>query len=1450
MNPLLRLILYILPIACAGLTATARQTHNIVEATSYSLDQSLTQKTVQIAQDKDHLIWLATWNGLVKFDGYTFRNFKSYPTDSVRLTSNRLVSIIPGPGHFLWCQTYDSRMYIFDTYDERFIDIFALHPEVEPCKEFSGKFSLPDGIMWLAARDGSLWRIDGNNYRERGSVSYFQPARPEHGEIVHGIFPDGKGGEWVLTNRGYWVHGRDGIHGQREFCNATWADGKLLLTGSDGRLAFANIETGNLHDIPLEIPIKPATPQLSLSDGRVALSTDQGIGIFDPRSKSLSMTDLPFAGSIVKFHEQINEGTGGILWALTDAGDVVRIDIPTLKGGVLAKPYTDTVETSVLPFIHQDAWGEMWINPSKGHLCHYNNSTDQLELAYIYSDMGKTTIPKFAFCMVDDRNNMWSTTPHGMEKYTFTSNHARSLENNDAECRGLMIDRRGRLWIGSKDSSVAILDSSYRHIGNLSPTGEIRKDESLKFGESIYSFMEDSKGRMWLGSRSHGLYLATPSGAGYSIQNFRHNGEDSKSLSNDAVYTIYEDSSQRVWVGTYGGGLNLVEEQPDGTLAFKHSANGGLPTFPGQKCSKVRHITCSSNGEMMLGTSGGFVTFDGNFKDPADIRFFINSCDANGDSTLSNSDVLYVMEDSRHDVYLAVLSGGVCHLKAQDLLSDSLKFGYINQRNGLPGDMVYSLRETPDGKLWIATENALCRYDTESARMEVFDNYDFNLPLHIGEVPFVVDDKGVATLGLGNSLLQVDLHNIAKSDYSPNIVFYEAKLQAKGESGKTIRIQGDQLTLEPEYRNLTVSFAALDYNHPENISYAYRLKGYNDHWIDNGHSHTASFYALPAGDYILEVKATNSEGVWSEDIHSLRLRIKPTFIETIWAKLLYLLIFVAIGLLVWYAVVYIMRLQRRIDMEQELTALKLKFFTDVSHELRTPLTLIVNPIDEVLADKSLSSSSREYMALAKSNTDRMLRLINQVLDIRKIQNNKMKVYLEHIDIEDLLEHLYRDFSGLAHQKNIKFHFSFNASEKKMYSDTDKVEKIVFNLLSNAFKYTSAGKSVSISAEYRDSRLVISVSDEGQGMDDWQKNALFSRFETFGRKRRVLSSGIGLSLTKELVEILHGTIEVESKKGKGSTFVVTLPGDYETYATDSNVELILADDNPGTQMNDITDTSFEAPATNTNDPYHSDERRNVLVVDDNDELRRMIARMLSETYTVTEAENGEKALEILASGKQPDVIISDIMMPGVDGLELLAKVRENCEWSHIPFVLLSAKASVNDRVEGLEYGADDYLTKPFSTSYLRARLKSIFGQRSRLRDLFLQELSSDSRTSETSDTRDSVPLTDYDSKFVGKLMEYIEGEAHRPDLTIDEMANAMGIGRTIFNRKVKSLLNATPVELLASVRMKLARTLLAEGKSTVAEIAYNCGFSSPQYFSRVFKSVEGCTPGEYAKRQRE
>lgn len=1455
MKTLLRLIMAILLIPCTHATASAQQARNIVEVTGYSVGEGMTQKMVQnVVQDEDKFVWMATWNGLEKFDGYTFRNYKSYPTDSTRLAFNRLPSVTVGPDHILWCETYDSKIFIFDTREERFIDLFALHPEVKPCEEFVNKFSLPDGILWLAARDGSLWRIDGKNYRERGSVRLFQATRPERGETIYGIYPDGKGGEWVLSNRGYWVYGRNDIDGLRDFRHAILIDGNLLLTGGDGSLAVADTADGTIRDILIDTRISHTTPPLLLSDGRVALVTDRGVGLLDVHSKTVTDISVSFDNTIASFYEQTKPTPDGILWALTDAGDVLRIDTSALRGNVLAKPYTDATESLEMQFMHQDSWGEMWIYPLNGHLCHYNRDSGELERVYTYSDRDKRLVPDITFYMIDDRDNLWGCTKRGIQKFTFPSGYACNLSDRGAECRGLMIDSRGRLWTGYKDLTVALYDSTYRYIGNLSPSGDVRKDESLSFGASIYSFLEDSRGRMWLGSRNHGLFLATPkgNGAGYTIRNYRHRADDTSSLSNDAVYSIYEDSNHRIWVGTYGGGLNLVELTPDGGIAeFKHANNGGLPTFPGRKCRNVRHITCSSKGEMMLGTSGGFVTFDSNFDDPAGIKFYRNWCDISRDSTLSNSDVLYAMEDSRHDIYLAIMSGGVCRLKAQNLLSDSLAFSYINQRSGLPGDMVYAMREDRDGKIWIAIENAICRYDSDSDRLEVFDSYDFHRSLLIGEAPFVIDGRGTATMGLGNAMLQVDLRNLTKSDYVPNVVFCEARLQGTGGSEKTLRIHDPELNLEPEYRNITVSFVALDYSNPENISYAYRLKGFNDHWIDNGHNHTASFYALPAGDYVLEVKATNSEGAWSDRIYSLRLHIQPTFIETVWAKLLYLLAFLAICLAVWYVSVYILRLQRRIDMEQELTAMKLKFFTDVSHELRTPLTLIINPIDEVLADKSLSPASREYMGLAKSNTDRMLRLINQVLDIRKIQNNKMKIYLERTDIVSLLEHMHHDFTGLARQKDIAFSFSCSAGERMMYTDIDKVEKIVFNLLSNAFKYTPEGKSVTMTARYEDNRLRVTVSDEGPGMEEWQKSAVFRRFETFGRKRRVLSSGIGLSLVKELVDILHGTIYVSGKKGEGCTFTVTLPGDYETYAGDTNVELILKDEACGQTENDITDTCLttpapEGPAVNS-ETDATENRLNVLVVDDNDELRRMMVKMLRDTYTVTEAEDGEKALEILASGQQPDIIISDIMMPRVDGLELLAKVRENREWSHIPFVLLSAKASVYDRIEGLECGADDYLTKPFSASYLRARLKSIIGQRSRLREFFLRDTVAEGHNDEPTAPQDIVTLTGYDSDFVTNLMRYIEREAHRPELTIDEIAAAMGLGRTMFNRKVKSLLNSTPVELLVSVRLKLARAMLAEGKLTVSEITYRCGFSSPQYFSRVFKSAHGCTPGEYARR---
>jgi len=1438
--------------------ATAINSGHFLKVKSYSTDEGLSQKMIyNIVQDQDGFIWISTWDGLEKFDGYTFRNFKSYPTDSVRLLYNRLISISTGPENGLWCETYESRFYIFDTRREEFIDPFAIHPNVRNCEEAVSHFYLPDGILYLAGRDGSLWRIDGKNYRERGALRYFPATRAERGETIYGIYPDGTGGEWVLSNHGYWVYGKDNLHGLREFRSAVRVGSRLLLIDSKGKAAVYNSSNGKITDINTDgHTIRHQSLIHIISDTDVIVDTEKGLAVFDIQSSRFCPVDISYTGNVTRSYEQVLHSGKKILWLLTDASDVMRIDLSTLDGRNLRKPYTDSSKSLGMHFIHCDHSGEMWIYPPNGHLCHYNESQEELECALTNIGQGISRVPDFVSYTIDIQGNLWGNTGKGIQMITIPQHHNIYLNNDGSECRGLMIDSKDRLWVGFKNNCVSLYQGNdYNHIGNLSSSGRIINNGEIKFGAPLYSMMEDSHHRIWLGSKGQGLYIAIPdaSGKNFTIRNYRHNPENPTSISSDAIYSFYEDKNGRIWVGTYGGGLNLVEEGPHGELAFMHSSNGGLPSYPRHSCKNVRYITCTSDGVMMVATTGGFITFRSDFKSAGDIKFHLNKCDLHRDSTLSNNDIAYAFEDSRKNIYLAVLSGGICCTASHNLLSDSIAFSYIGRREGLPTDMAYSIKETKDGSLWFQLDNAICRYDRSSGHIESFDRHDFHHNLPCGEVPFIVDKNGIASFGLINSVMIVDFNTLTKCDYIPNVLFSGARTYSDEQGEVPIPISDGSLSLKPWQRNLSVSFVAIDYNNTENISYSYRLRGFNDHWIDNGHNRSASFYALPAGDYVLEVKSTNGEGVWNDKIFCMPIHIEPTFIETIWAKLLYILAFLLIGLTVWYVSVYILRLHRRIDIEQDLTSMKLKFFTDVSHELRTPLSLIVNPIEEVIADRNLSPRSREYMVMAKSNTDRMMRLINQFLDIRKIQNSKMKIYLEKIDVVRLIERIHNDFRGLAEQKNIKFIFCCPMQSFMMYTDVDKLEKIVFNLLSNAFKYTSEGASVTLSASREENMLHVKVHDEGAGIEEWQIGSLFNRFETLGSKKHVPSSGIGLSLVKELVGIMHGRVTASGKKGVGSTFEVFIPGDYETYSHDSNVELILTDDHTSQE-----DTVEPVSTTSSLPSTPSIGALTIMIVEDNAELRRMISNMLSDIYNLVEASDGEDALAKL-SDTHPDMIISDIMMPNIDGLELLTKVRADREWSHIPFILLTAKSSVSERIEGLECGADDYITKPFSSSYLKARLCSLIAQRTRLLEFMIDRKGinlsekivikdSDSEDSGSKDKNALPALSKFDSEFTEELMGIIEQEYHRPKLTIDEIASHMKVGRTVFNRKVKSLFNSTPVELLASFRLKRACDfLVSEPQLTVAEITYKCGFASPQYFNRVFKSRYGCTPLEWRHR---
>lgn len=639
--------------------------------------------------------------------------------------------------------------------------------------------------------------------------------------------------------------------------------------------------------------------------------------------------------------------------------------------------------------------------------------------------------------------------------------------------------------------------------------------------------------------------------------------------------------------------------------------------------------------------------------------------------------------------------------------------------------------------------------------------------------------------------------------------------------------------------------------------YAYRLQGLEDEWNEADNNRSASYINLPAGKYRLEIKSTNSDGVWMNNVRTLPIHVLPTFWETYWAWLLYFILFILFTATIVYVLFYIYRLRHRVDMEQQLANIKLRFFTDISHELRTPLTLISSPITEVLENEPLSPSAREHLTLVYQNTERMLRLMNQILDFRKIQNQKMKVLIEETDLIPLIRKVMNSFKLIAEEKHINYQLDTPTTSLYGWVDRDKFEKIFFNLLSNAFKYTPEGKSITVKIALEEKKIHIEVADEGIGIEAEKQASLFQRFETLVRHNILHpSSGIGLSLVKEMVEMHHGSIEVISQPNVGSRFIVTLPLQRKAFEEDVQVEFILNDSQSSTPH--PTDSmkapeelavkvDIESNAEKSADT--SPDRISILVVEDNEELKGFLRNILSEHYTVITASNGEEGLQH-AINDIPDLIISDVMMPVMDGLEMIRQIKENTNICHIPIIVLSSKASLDDRIAGLEQGIDDYITKPFSSTYLKTRIASLLRQRKSLQEIYMNKLMDGKDTSAPVTLAPSQPqITPYDEQFMQKVMEFMEEQMDNAELTIDEFAEHLMLSRTIFYRKLKSIIGLTPVDFIREIRIKRAVQLIDSGEYNFSQVAYMTGFNDPKYFSKCFKKVIGITPSEYKEKKK-
>lgn len=1426
---MLKLFLIILYLVCPFVLSA----QSLMHVRYYSAKDGLSQNTVaDFLQDDKGYIWMATWNGLEKFDGYTFQNYKSYPTDDTRLEYNRIQQIIKSQKGNIWCITYNNLLYLFDTRTEKFRNVFSGYPHLAGYEEVARIYKQTGGILWFSNKAGELFRIDEERLGEADGIVHL-PCRScaGHGQKIYTVYQDKRGYEWILTEQGTFVYNHPEIQTDVRLRYVKEADKSTYFLTEGGELYTFVPDAGILH-IPNPFPMKPVSGLVSIKSGRLLIPDSEKVIVYDTRKKFFEQLYRQEAALDPLHVTGVHYSRKNVIWMLSGQ----RVLRYTPADRKVTSFQVNLTGTDTFRHVHEDEFGGIWFMTRSGSFYSYNSVTDGLEPAYRYTTGQKEPYRTEGRAFLrDSHKNLWVSRKYGFDKIYFTNRNYDYIHTSaEQEVRGVFIDSKKRLWVASKENRLEVYDKQGNYVGNMDSTGKLLQNRNISFGRNVYTFFEDSEHRLWLGTRNHGIVVATEYDGKFTLHTFRHDKQDPYALSNDAIYSICRDTRNRIWIGTLGGGINLFSGTLDNPR-FIHLENL-MKGYPGDMCHKVRSLYCTRKGVVLAGTTEGLLSFSDDFQKPEDIEFFHNDCE----DGLSNNDVMDVLESRDGKIYIAAYSGGICMADVDSLLNTRIRFHYLNMKNGLPSDLPQSMLEDGEGNIWICFGNYISKYKADRKGFDTYDSANLHTDLQITEAHPAIDQQGAMYIGTNQGVLRLRLYDLKKSSFVPRIVYAGVDIQNSDGTVFNSVLAVDSLVLGKKERNVTIAFSALDYTNSEALQYAYRLKGISDQWGYIGENHSIGFANLPSGDFVLEVKSTNGDGVWCDNITPLYIHIQPRFTETAWAWVLYVLIAIILILTVSGIIVYITNLKRKVTLEQQLTDLKLRFFTDISHELRTPLTLISGSIEEIVERGQLQKSGTENMQVARRNVNRMLRLVNQILDFRKIQGRKMKLSIEQGDVVALCRQVGENFTQLAHERSIHFRLIPETPEIRCYTDMDKLEKILFNLLSNAFKYTADGKSITMAVRMESGCLFVSVRDEGKGMDLRKIDNLFGRFETFGKTDPNRSTGIGLSLVKEFVDLLHGTIQPESIPGQGTVFTVTLPCTYEAYAADSMAEFVLNDE-----------VKFEYPVE-VQLSRQEEKERSILIIEDNDELRRFLAMILRDCYHVLEAGDGRQGLEIIGR-ELPDLIVSDVMMPEMDGIELLAAVKVNRDTSHIPVILLSAKASVDDRVRGLEYGADDYIAKPFNSAYLKARIESLIRQRSSLAAYYLGSSLKDSDKTEKKQpdvkleqVLESVPS--FNNTFIQEVIRLVDENLQNPDFKIDDLAETMNMSRAVFYRKIKTFTGASPIDLVKEMRLKRALELLDADTYSLSEVAYQSGFSSPQYFSRVFKEQMQCTPNEYKRRK--
>ncbi|MEZ4961857.1 MAG: two-component regulator propeller domain-containing protein [Saprospiraceae bacterium] len=1401
--------------ACPGLFSQNIQFERIPN--ELGLSQNL---ITALCQDQQGFIWVGTKDGLNRFDGYSFKVFQHDPFDSTTISDNNIKCLLEDRQGRLWVGTGNG-LNLLDRATESFQRLYATgeipsdapaviknHPGLSS-HDVQSLMEDREGQIWVGMAQGSLVRMRWQTAEAppaQANFTVFLPTAEEAslwGKGIKSMAQDEAGTVWV--------------HSEAKLCKINWD--KQQENYRINRLDWEDFD--------------PQWPGYQQTD---FLNVDQRQEQLDQRFYTI-------------FKDQ-----SGAVW-LVSAGGFAKW-LPQRKTFQLFPLNVDSIDFNSPPLLSIDGAGgfidpkgRIWVN-GFGSLVVYDTLSRRMVARYHRRDKATPDFLKAGTrsLMADAIGNVWvGTNGNGLFKYTprrkrFSGQVGAQLFDVGS-VRAIHQSTDGAVWVGTTRPSLLRVDLETREAQaiNLNFTDAYR-DYNLPYHQ-LFAIEEDQAGNLWLGG-TKGL-LRVPLAV--------------EERDEWAFFSIYKDfffpNVLALHLGPEADEIWLLSHSEFGRfdpVTGKFHGQDFLDASGGKKIMGA-NLPClfrQNENTFWIGTDKGLLKYEVDRN-----RFSFLTTDPQDERSLSHPVVKCIYPDPKQPERILWIGTGGGGLNRLDLQSG--KFSYFKKKDGLPDDVVYGILDDEAGNLWISTNQGLSRFNPETG---IFKNYTAKDGLQDNEFnsgAFFKSKDGMLFFG-GIGGFNAFLPSAVKdNEYVPPIVITDFKLAnqsvditAEDSPLKTDISQTEELVLNWKHNIFSFEFASLDYTEPGKNQYAYRLEGFDDEWQYIGTQRSATFTNIDPGEYTFRVKGTNHDGTWNEEGTSLKITILPPWWKTWWAYLGYAILLGAAGY-----VFYKFQLNRRLEQAEaerlkEMDSLKTRLYTNITHEFRTPLTVIMGMTEKLaLGSWQSAVSERDKSMLGHSflliqrNGKNLLRLVNQLLDLSKLDSGKMTLDLVQTDVVNYLQYLTESFHSIADDKNIQLTFYSEEPELTMDCDEAKLQHILYNLLSNGIKFTPSGGKIIVHLRQilQDGQpyLKVVVQDNGIGIPPNKLPHVFDRFYQVDSSttRKGEGTGIGLALTKELVEIIGGSISVKSREGTGTDFTVLLPVCRSSVARQFDGSTVERNAPFEISGQNVANEKITLSADWQTDESGTDERNRLLIIEDNRDVTAYLVSILENDYQIETAEDGqagiEKALETI-----PDIIISDVMMPRKDGFEVCRALKLDERTSHIPIVLLTAKADDKAKITGLKTGADAYLMKPFNREELFVRLEKLIELRNQLQKKYAQADPPDPQPSATEPTLDDL--------FMQKFKQAIEKKMELSDLGVDDLCEELSISRTQLFRKTKALTGESPVRLIQQMRLRKAKELLRTTELNVSEIAYEVGFTDPAYFSRAFNKEFGMSPSTIRK----